>query len=165
MRKTLVLLFVLFLSAGAFGSDYFPVVNSQLAIDGVISSNIVTICAGGQTGSLYRSTDYGTTWTSIANATVGNTILTGISIAGGTIFAGGTSGTGKVFKSVDWGSNWTGTAVLAGVAGVTDLFFQDANAGIATVIFGGGATWGVRYTTDGGANWNAPNLITQRFHL
>jgi len=94
--------------------------------------------------SLFRSTDYGTTWTSSGSG-LGLTFVNSLAVNGANIFAGTNNG---VFLSVNNGANWT--AVNSGIENknVWCLSVSGANlfAGTDSDIF---------LSTNSGANWVA----------
>lgn len=111
----------------------------------VIGSNTF---AGTWGGGLYRSTDYGASWTT-ANNGLTDIIIRSLAVNGTNLFAG-TSSQG-VFLSTDYGENWT--AVNTGLTNneINCLIVIESN------IYAG--TWGggIFKSTDDGANWTVIN--------
>lgn len=122
--------------------------------------------AAGSRNGIYKTTDGGTTWTSINPfpalnqfpAGFPNTAITYtdiMAIDNNTVFAVGNmftnTGIKRVYKTIDAGANWiditSNIPALFPVGNITGVLFHDANNGyvtIGSVIF---------KTTDGGANW------------
>jgi gliding motility-associated-like protein len=134
---------------------------SQLAFP----SRLVGYAAGSRNG-IYKTTDGGTTWTSINPfpavnqfpAGFPNTAITYTEIMAvddNTVFAVGnmftTTGIKRVYKTIDGGTNWvdiTGTIPTQfPVGNITGVTFHDANNGY--VIIGSA----IFKTNDGGATW------------
>jgi photosystem II stability/assembly factor-like uncharacterized protein len=89
-------------------------------------------------GSLYKTTTGGLSWTRIENAPGGNDILFLDSLTG---FIGGSQ---SLFKTTDGGANWYATI---GIGGVKKIFFVNNIIGWAV----GGNN--IYKTTNGGENW------------
>ncbi len=134
---------------------------SQLAFP----SRNVGYAAGSRNG-IYKTTDGGTTWTSINPFPAVNQFPTGfpntaitytdiMAVDINTVFAVGNmftnTGIKRVYKTIDGGANWidiTGSIpALLPVGNITGVLFHDANNGYVTI----GNT--LFKTTDGGASW------------
>jgi len=103
--------------------------------------------AGTREGSVYRSTDDGTTWrparSGLPEAAVETLLLSGTDV-----FAGVTSK--GIFRSTDEGTSWTAVSSDLTSTAVYSLVVDGVN------VFAGG--WGgVIRSTDGGTTWTAPN--------
>jgi hypothetical protein len=106
------------------------------------------IYAGG-TDTLFRSTDYGTTWKSYGSKKSGSSYTDEIIVNGGTIFLG-TRDSG-IYRSTNNGTGWTRKNV-----GLTDLTITGF-AVIGSSIFAGTDSDGVFLSIDNGDNWSAVN--------
>jgi Secretion system C-terminal sorting domain len=94
--------------------------------------------------SLFRSTDYGTTWTSSGSG-LGLTFVNSLAVNGANIFAGTNNG---VFLSVNNGANWT--AVNSGIENTNVWCLSVSNANLFA-----GTDSGIFLSTNSGANWVA----------
>jgi photosystem II stability/assembly factor-like uncharacterized protein len=152
MRKILALLFVLIFSASAFAwtQGVIDANNALNDIDGYVGTSLATLCAVGNSGALYFSTNYGKTWSApVAKATS----YQGVTIAGNLIWIAGDN---IVEVSTDWGASWNyknpAFILFANPGGIQDITFADANHGVVVGKTAGNAPL-VAYTVDGGTNW------------
>ena len=159
MRKILALFFVLVFSASAFAWTREVVnagaLNTFNAIHGYAGTSLVTLCAVGNNGTVYRSTNYGKSWTPITSgAIIGTTDLKGVSVTQSAIYVvGQLAGVGKLFKSTDWGSSWTETVLAGPPTDALDVAFVSPDKGIFSGSYGGGTANYLMYTTTGGTTW------------
>ncbi|MFZ9914407.1 MAG: hypothetical protein ACO3IB_03620 [Phycisphaerales bacterium] len=108
-----------------------------------------TLFVGTSNLGIYRSTDWGASWTATSGG-LSSTSFRAIEAKGTTLFAGGQIGTG-VFRSTDLGASWT---LLGGGLPVGSY------RGFATdgrIIVAGSFTAGVFYSVDNGNRWTAIN--------
>ncbi|MBU0672339.1 MAG: IPT/TIG domain-containing protein [Candidatus Margulisbacteria bacterium] len=150
MKKILILLFLVSLAFSAFAAwTEQAITPSPSELYDIAGSTTATICAVGDSGAVYKTTNYGTTWTSITSATIGATALRGVSIFGNSLWAAG--GT-KTFVSTDWGAFWTekigGALPTTAILGID---FGSANNGVAVGLSGTSAA--VSYTSNAGTTW------------
>jgi gliding motility-associated-like protein len=122
--------------------------------------------AAGSRNGIYKTTDGGTTWTSINPFPAINQFPSGfpftaityteiMALDDNVVFAVGnmftSTGIKRVYKTIDGGVNWiditANIPALFPVGNVTGVLFHDANNGYVTI----GST--IFKTTDGGANW------------
>ncbi len=122
--------------------------------------------AAGSRNGIYKTTDGGTTWTSINPFPAVNQFPPGfpntaityteiMALDNNTVFAVGnmftSTGIKRVYKTIDGGANWiditSNIPALLPVGNITGVLFHDANNGYANI----GNT--IFKTTDGGASW------------
>ncbi|MDA1008835.1 MAG: hypothetical protein O2800_07550 [Planctomycetota bacterium] len=125
-------------AAGLAGTD----VRCITAIDS-------TLFVGTNSLGIYKSTNWGVTWTAINNGLT-STTFRAIEAKGETLFAGGQVGTG-VFRSTDLGASWT---LLGG--GLTSGSYRGF-ASNGSLIVAGSFGAGVFYSRNNGTNWTAIN--------
>ncbi|MDH4164328.1 MAG: chitobiase/beta-hexosaminidase C-terminal domain-containing protein [Nitrospirota bacterium] len=114
-----------------------------------------TVFAGGSTGGVFKSTDGGATWSAVNGGTLDKRIY-GLTLSPNyatdqTIYAGTENG---VYKSVNGGASWSfvynpGAAVYS--IALSPVFSTDQT------IYLGTNGYGVRKSTNAGANWTAVN--------
>jgi photosystem II stability/assembly factor-like uncharacterized protein len=162
-KYILTFLFIVTLTASAFGAwttqETTPY--SLTAIDGLVSTDLVTLCAVGGDGSVEVSTDYGNTWsftTSPNSVTPAESnFLRCVDLVGNLIYVGGYigPGDGNVLWSADQGTTWTNTASSPGMVYVEDIDFWSNTSG---VIVGYTSASGpqIRRTTNTGGTWTSP---------
>ncbi len=128
-------------AAGLAGTD----VRSITAIDS-------TLFVGTQTLGIYKSTNWGVTWTAINNGLT-STAIRAIEAKGDTLFAGGQIGTG-VYRSTDLGASWT---LLAG--GLPSSSYRGFASNGSLIVTGGfsSSSVGVYYSRNNGTSWTAIN--------
>ena len=109
-----------------------------------------TLFVGTNGSGIYKSINWGASWTAINNGLGGSTNFRAIESKGNTLFAGGQIGTG-VYRSIDYGANWT---LLGGglVSGSYRGFASNSQ-----LIVAGSFGSGVFYSTDNGDNWTTIN--------
>lgn len=119
------------------------------------TSNLSTICAkdeneiyaGGASGTLIKTTDGGTTWTSIKPANTSE--VTDIKLdASGKIYF--TTASGSIYSSINGGVSWSSKS--PSVRSLQEISFGSLTQGVACGI-NSGSTLTVFYTTDGGSSW------------
>lgn len=131
------------LSIGALEMD--PTIGTNLVLVagfGRYSSNGRT---GGALTGLLRTTDGGSTWSSLGTAALGGQNISGVAARGSTIVASSSSAAGGVWRSTDTGVTFTQT--LAG-----QTFDLVGDPGDPTVLYAG-TTSGVFRSSDSGATW------------
>jgi photosystem II stability/assembly factor-like uncharacterized protein len=106
---------------------------------------------GGEMGTLFRTTDYGETWTQIFNS-VGNASINLMTFANSNIgFAVSQSdfdnSSAKVLKTTNSGLSWTEVATFENFVGDRIQFFDAQNGYINT-------SYLMKRTTDGGLTWH-----------
>ncbi|MSR42032.1 MAG: hypothetical protein EXS10_09070 [Phycisphaerales bacterium] len=109
-----------------------------------------TVFVGTNGSGVYKSTDWGVTW-SASNTGLASTNIRALESKGTTLFAGGQIGTG-VYRSTNLGASWT---LLAGglTSGSYRGFAHDDRL-IVAGSFGGG----VFYSLNNGTNWTLINV-------
>ncbi len=168
----------IFRFTGFVGTDrYWEKVNSglgNLKITSLVSIDTITLLAGTDNGTIYKTINKGATWTAISGLPFGSSKITGLVQAGTRIIA--IAETKGVFASDDNGANWmslnaVNTADIAGTkslsynATTNELLVVNANgvfvlaaanttnsATYTSVITGLGSVT-VRYISNNGTNW------------
>ncbi len=162
MKKILTLIFLVSLSASAFGTwttQHTASLKQLYAIDGVTTAGLARLCAVGNNGYVVLSTDYGTTWTPASGSIPGTPDLRGVAIGADYLYV---AGDGECYHSDNFGTSWNdkGTGVPAIIYGVD---FSTSQKG---VIVGTSGTIGsppiVMYTANGGSTWtdSTPGTLT-----
>ncbi len=128
-------------AAGAIGNNIF------------VSVNATNIAGQWQAdGGIYRSADYGVTWTLVKTASPLYTAFSSFYTKGTTIFAGGSgygSGPGGVFRSTNYGTTWTLSGNgLNSTMNKQVYCFESIND---TIFIGTGD--GIYRSTNNGTNW------------
>lgn len=115
-------------------------------IDGIVTTNLATVCAVGDSGTVLVSNDYGVTWTT--KTPPADVQLSAVALTGNKIFTGGANG--NVYSSTNQGTSWV--TVASGIDFVQGIDFWDTNNG---VLVGDetGAGKDIKRTIDGGASW------------
>ena len=114
-----------------------------------ITNNADTLYVGTNGSGIFKSIDFGNSWTSVNNG-LSSTNFRAIESKGNTIFAGGQIGTG-VFRSIDFGNNWE--LLGGGLATGSYRGFASNDQLILAGSFGSG----VFYSTDNGDSWTELN--------
>jgi hypothetical protein len=168
----------IFRFTGFVGSDrYWEKVNSglgNLKITSLVSIDTITLFAGTDNGTIYKTINKGATWTVISGLPFGTSKITGLVRAGARIIA--IAETKGVFASDDNGANWTslndvntadivGTKSLSYNATTNELLVVNSNgvfvltaantsnsASYTSVITGLGSVT-VKYISNNGTNW------------
>lgn len=155
--KKFMLLSILFLLSYTVSAQWVVQtsgVTTQLRAVSVVDQNIAWV--GGATGTVLRTTNGGTNWTS-----VGSTAMTGTNYAYGidamkALIWSNTSSGAEVYRTTDGGANW------AKVLEQTGGFFDGIDMFSPThgLLYGDpvGARWALFKTTDGGATWDSTGL-------
>ncbi len=117
--------------------------------------------AGGDAGTVVRTTDGGTTWTSVGGGAIGTDPVYNIfGIDAMTALCTTSSSTATyIYRTADGGGTWNQVFTQAG--GFLDaIWMTDANNGI---VYGDpvGGSWEIYKTSDGGQTWNAANTLAQ----
>jgi hypothetical protein len=107
------------------------------------TSTAGTIYAGTWGFGVYKSTDYGTTWTAMNNGLSYFLTIQSLTVKGSAVFAGTVGG--GVFKSINGGTNWTQIAV-----GNNMIW---ALGGTASAVFASSFGDGLYRSLDNGATW------------
>jgi hypothetical protein len=109
-----------------------------------------TLFVGTNGSGIYKSTDWGISWTAANNGLGSAVNFRAIESKGNTLFAGGPIGTG-VFRSTDFGRSWT--MLAGGLPSGSYRGFASNSQLIVAGSFGGG----VSYSTDNGDTWTVIN--------
>jgi hypothetical protein len=109
-----------------------------------------TLFVGTNGSGIYKSTDWGISWTAANNGLGSAVNFRAIESKGNTLFAGGPIGTG-VFRSTDFGGTWT--MLTGGLPSGSYRGFASNSQLIVAGSFGGG----VSYSTDNGDTWTVIN--------
>jgi photosystem II stability/assembly factor-like uncharacterized protein len=116
------------------------------------------------TGHIFRSTDYGNTWTDLGNITAGDIVSSSCYLGNGIALFG--TGTGHIWRSIDFGINWTDLGDVTGSGSNINTISYLGN-GIAIV---GDINGSMQKSTDFGATFpvhaaivGATNLITSSY--
>ncbi|MBI5402232.1 MAG: T9SS type A sorting domain-containing protein [Ignavibacteriae bacterium] len=125
------------------------------------------IYAGGtvSTQEMFKSTDNGTTWTSVSYAS--GPSITGFNAyfgdkVGNTIFLGGTYG--EMIKSTDNGTTWSTLMYRKSLANLSgDLYAQSNNGNVIACGVNLGSNDAIVNSTDGGNTWSAGNFIINSY--
>ncbi len=113
------------------------------------AGNGIVIAGGdvpGPNGKIYRSTDYGATWSVVI--TVGTTIQSLTYAGNGIVIAGDSSG--NIYRSTDYGLTWSTTIPKPGSA-ISSLVYAGKNG----TIIAGDTNNGIYRSTDYGLIWGA----------
>lgn len=110
------------------------------------------VWAGGNGGSVARTTDGGENWLDVSSATISGDIYNISAVDANTAFVTTTpSSTTYIYRTTDGGATWS--QVFSQASGFIDAIHMfDATSGIALGDPVGGK-WTVLRTTDGGASW------------
>ncbi len=108
------------------------------------------IFAGTDGGGVYRSTDYGTSWTQV-NSGLTNTRIWSLAISSTNLFAGTDGG---LYISANNGTSWTETGLTN--TGVWSLAFSPISDGSGINLFAG-TYGGVFLSTNNGTSWTGDN--------
>lgn len=108
-----------------------------------------TLFVGTNGQGLYKSTDWGSSWTAINNGSSSSNFRA-IESKGNTLFAGGQNGTG-VFRSTNFGHSWE--LLSNGIASSSFRGFAHNN----DLIVAGSTGAGVFYSIDNGDSWTEIN--------
>jgi hypothetical protein len=127
----------IFIFNGYVGSDrYWQKINTGLTtlkITSLLATDSVTLLAGTDGNGIFRSTNKGATWTTIANALLNTTVITGFAKAGTYIFL--TSLNKGVFISTDNGATWASfnDTKTENIAGTQALSYNETTKELAVV--------------------------------
>lgn len=161
-KKLLTLLFLVTLSASAFGTwtELKSSTQDLLAIDGVVTTGLATLCVSGKSGTVLTSTDYGANW-STRTAPSGNPDLDFVAFAGGRLFVAGSTPTAAAcFYSTDGGSSWTD--ISPSIKSTFAMDFGSASNGVIAGLTIAVAN-AVLYTNDGGTSWHTSTPTSEFF--
>ena len=126
---------------------------SALAWTSVACSNNCEVAyAVVNSGSVYKSTDGGSTWSALANSGTYNWKAVATSSDGSIVYAAVTGG--YIYKSVDAGLNWT---TANGVANRSWISITTDSTG--TTVAGGVSTGAVWLSTNSGSTWSEVTAI------
>lgn len=158
LRRFLFLfLFLSLFSVPSFGA---PALKD---IKGVSSTNITTLCAVGDSGTILKSNDYGASWTSVSSSpiTTDNPNLISTCFAGGDLWvAGSIINKAKAYLSSDGGQSWTDTVhdSLIGTP-LTSIFFDPTNPSNGIInLFVAIDQGRTVYTTNKGGSWTVADF-------
>lgn len=157
MRKILTLLFVLFLSASAFGAW---VVENNTSFDKVplykyaaYSTNTsLTLYSAGNHGGFFVSTNYGSSWVN-RSMILNPPDIRAMAVGGGTVFAGGGP---KILFSSDSGSNWHNTATSPNFTNINGIAAKSASDLVVVGDQGGAPK--IAWSNNAGSSWTAATL-------
>ncbi len=133
------------------GNNWFPT-NLPLNVNTkAIICNDSNIFVGSLNHGIYKSTNYGISWTQINNGLT-DTMVTSLAVSGTTIFAGTYSN--GIFLSTNNGANW-----IPSNNGISNPYIKSL-AVHDSVIYAGTSWWdgGVFYSTNNGTNWTLINI-------
>jgi len=109
-----------------------------------------TVYIGGNSGMVLKSVNGGASWTT-ATSPSSNANRTIFALDANTVFTGSTNG--MIYKSTNGASSWTPISTGSTTSIIFGIYFFNASTGFVC-----GGTSYVRYTTDGGTNWNIPSV-------
>lgn len=119
----------------------------------IVNRNLIFIGSAYSTGRLAKSTDFGTTWTSITHSAIGSSVYSIYFIDENNGWIG-TASNGILFTS-DGGTNWLQQAASSNT--IYDIMFFNSQIGFAV------DSKGIIYSTsNGGANWNTYQTPAKR---
>jgi hypothetical protein len=128
---------------------------------------------GGGADGVWKSADYGNTWTKINSQIPGGPIGSPIAVAGttpATLWVSSAKGDGSVYKSTDGGANWT----LIGGGQIADLYSIKVDPGDPTHLVSGlheadtlveSIDGGAHWKTVGGSGWPAGGISWYPFFI
>lgn len=156
MKKYPGILLVLFVLSNISFSQWIEQVSSTTKKqNAVFFVNSMYGFSGGDTGTVQRSTNGGSTWWSMNLGISGNVNVTDIHMASldtGYCTASNGSLTGKIYRTSDGGAVWTIMFDTTNI-GMRDVFFANVNTGWAV-----GNAGTVKYTSNTGMNWSSRNF-------
>ncbi|MDD5362960.1 MAG: YCF48-related protein, partial [Ignavibacteria bacterium] len=130
-------------------------VTTSLNCVSTVDANIGWI--GGAGGVILKTVNGGTTWTNVANATVGaNDVNAIFALSASVCFVSTAPSATYVFKTTDGGTTWTQVFTQAG-GFIDDIKFKDANTGF---MYGDpvGSRWSLWKTSNAGLTWDSTGL-------
>ena len=133
-----------------------PTVNALYSVS-VVDNNVAWI--GGAAGTVLRTTNGGTTWTSVGGAAIGADIYNIFGWNDQMALCTTSPSETLIWRTTDGGTTWNQVFSLTG--GFMDaIWMWDANNGFA---YGDpvGGNWALYNTTDGGATWNPAPALAQ----
>jgi len=123
---------------------------TETAVNAIVNLGGGILLAGTSTGGkVYRSTDYGGSWTLVQQLGTETQVLSFVNIGGGVVLAG-TSNTGQVYRSTDYGASWSLVQRLGSETYVLAL----ASLGNGVALAGTIPNGQVYRSTDNGASWS-----------
>jgi photosystem II stability/assembly factor-like uncharacterized protein len=136
-----------------------PATTSSLYSIAVSGSDIYVSGYTSTTQDIFKSTDNGTTWTSVSFSgapTISGFNTYSMALSGSTFILVGTYG--EMIRSTNTGSNWTSLMYRRSLASLTDLYANSSGRVIA-VGHNPGSPDVIMYSGDAGATWNTANYI------
>ena len=120
----------------------------------VVAGSDIYMAGFSSTSDMYKSTDNGTTWTTInylASGQYSSFLVYAFDMVGSTMLIGGTYG--LMNKSTNSGGNWQTASVHATVANMVDVYAASGNGRVIAIGYNNGGTDVAVYSTNGGAVW------------
>ncbi len=130
----------------------------------VIDGPDVYVSGTSSTSELYKSTDNGTTWTSISyvnGPSITGFYAYGFDKVGSTMLLGGSYG--ELIKSTNNGANWTSLMYRSSMANLTDLYANRGNGRVIAIGVNNGTPDVIMYSSDGGSTWNTANYTASDY--
>lgn len=145
-----------------FGINWVPVTSfasmTYLSAIAHADGTGILLAGGIGTGHLFRSVDYGNTWTDAGLIAANTTGIYAIEYCGNGIFVLGTSytgGWGQIIVSTDYGLTWTVKKSISGPTAVREIVYLTSG-----IVIAGVDTIGTIFrSTDYGQTWDAGNQL------
>jgi len=123
-------------------------VNQNLLRDiDLLDQNTIITC--GAVGGVFKSTDFGITWSDVSHSTSQNIEMDFIDANNGWM----ATTNGIITKTTDGGSTWTDIDTISGMSWVYDISFANASTGFAVA-----ENSSLMKSTDGGLSWTAETV-------
>ncbi len=129
---------------GATTTQHINVSSNNTLLRDIDMLDSITLIVSGAVGGIFRSTDFGNTWTDVSHGTEQVYEMDFLDATTGWFCATG----GKIAKTTDGGQTWTDLATLTGFQWFYDIDFPDASTGFVV-----GDWKGLLKSTDGGQTW------------
>lgn len=145
-----------------FGKNWVEVTSfssmTYLRAIGHASGTGILLVGGSGTGHIFRSVDYGHTWTDMGLIAANTTGINAIEYCGNGIFVAGTSYTGswgQILVSTNYGVTWTVKKSISGIYGVNKVLYLTSG-----IVMAGVDNIGTIYrSTDYGQTWDSGNQL------